>query len=446
MTALNKSTFIAGGTFVLSFAILLVMMVRKGGQQSAPPKESMQIAAVSGNSPTAPAGPTAEIPEIPPKAPAPPQARPLVLAQLALPEDKPSQGKEELEEGAIRDLYFDRTGTKLIAVSDRDTHCLDVATGQSLQVYRTDARSQVAHHPFIAVSPDGRFVAVPHEEHKELVLQEADTGKTIAKYRADDRTHLGFTLLPIAFTPGGEFAVTMVGHDGPAYLAVSTRTGTGRLLAIPDWKGKAELHSFLVPLPAQATLIRGGVLKTKGETSSSGIRALNLTTGADRPISGVTVKPETWQGDRPLVASPDGKWLLAKNRDTIQVCDWQVNRLVFDRTREGDVYRGPRFTPDGQRFLIIWIQDTFQPEKFGTIDKPSADSVMLFDVASGKRLGDFTPPDSKHNQLTAVAMSQDGKTLAVAAGRLVSVLDFQEAFKIAPLPPVSRPAEPEQLP
>jgi hypothetical protein len=62
-------------------------------------------------------------------------------------------------------------------------------------------------------------------------------------------------------------------------------------------------------------------------------------------------------------------------------------------------------------------------------------TVQLFDLAQREQVGTFTPQEHDFPHApTAVAVSPDGTTMAVATERVVGLIDFEGTFGLKPRP------------
>ena len=141
-----------------------------------------------------------------------------------------------------------------------------------------------------------------------------------------------------------------------------------------------------------------------------------------------------------------GKLVLAWEPKALQVCEWRSGKRLLDLTAGNFTISRGCFTPDGQRILVTrqatvekWIiggADGFRKEQY-------PNTVELYDLATKKQLGQY---ETNEESISGIGISADGKTLALADRTVVSGVDFEAAFGVAPLPPVKRPTRTEPAP
>jgi len=152
-----------------------------------------------------------------------------------------------------------------------------------------------------------------------------------------------------------------------------------------------------------------------------------------------------------MVLSPDGSLLLVSNIGTMEICNWRTNRLVFRHTEGSSNFVDACFTPDGKRVAVLWHWNS-KNIMFGVDPKTGKswhydDEVRLYDIARQEKIGSFTPHNyGLDSHVRALALSHDGKSFAVWTGSDITLIDFQSAFGVDPLPPSPRLQGPESLP
>jgi hypothetical protein len=289
-------------------------------------------------------------------------------------------------------------------------------------------------HYLAAVSPDGRFAAVPHENEKELDVRETATGRLVRTYRLDDKSRFPFHTGQLAFGQSGDALIALADRNAPVLHLISTQTGTGRVLTVPAFS-KNDVFAELLYAADKGTVLAHRGLNKHSKGAAPDVSAFDLSAGKETPLTSLTIRPHSWNHDRPWKLSPDGTLLLVKGDKDIQICEWQADRRVFEH--KGDTYQDPTFTPDGKRFLVCWHDVRHGSPGYIYIGGPPQQkgTVELFSIARKERIATFTPADNDFpHDPTALAVSADGRTLAVATERTVGLIDFQAAFGVAPIP------------
>jgi hypothetical protein len=425
------------GLGFLTFGVALAFMSPSAAERQSEPtpakKADAQPAVAAAKEPDTPPGPPAtEAPPARKRAPEPPP-RPLVRELWKLPGDTKDEGKGTLDGCSIRELYFDPTGTRLVAVSPFGAHCLDIKLGKVVASVYPDIKLGVWpwHHQLV-VSPDARFAAVPKEGGRDLDLFEMATGRCLRTYHpATERGHFDHDGGRIAFTANGEALIALVDCDGPTLNTFSTHSTAATALSLPGFKATSG-NSFIY-LPKQATLLH--CHGYEGNTNPSTVAVLNLASGRETPLTAFTIPPSQWDDDYPLKLSPDGRRLAVKGREgKLQICDWKANRRTFLFERGGE-YQNPAFTPDSQYLLVCWHNVLHGVGRGLQFSQYNPGVIELFELSTQEAVGKFVPTENKFpHGPTAVAVSPDGRTMAVATQRVVGLVDFEGAFGVKPRP------------
>lgn len=373
--------------------------------------------------------------------PTPAPRRSAILQRINVPLDgQPDQfGKSPFD---IHDLAINADGTRLITKSKKAVIYWDTKTGKALQTYLPPKPAWDYQEPKadrIFMSPDTRVVAtltVNKSNAYFLELHETESKRLLGTCVPDKDNHLLDQMLP-AFTPSG---ASMLLHGsmagGLTVQAVSTSSAAiSNVYRGPKGFTKGHVEELLA-VPNSPTLIlwrRGG----------KNPLALDVRTGQETAITGITNKPWHLFFERGMDVSADGRYLLVAGLNELQVCDWRTNES-FIKLKESDVaFLQPRFTPDGKRFVVMR-----QPQydiihiggpKGGSREHPPC-TLELYDVAGKRQIGKFTlSKEQTVARITGLALSQNGKVVAIANHTSALCLDFEGLFGVAPLPPISRP-------
>src|SRR5262249_46064343 len=145
--------------------------------------------------------------------------------------------------------------------------------------------------------------------------------------------------------------------------------------------------------------------------------ALDMKTGKDEPVTAVDIDPWTLFPHEGVVASRDGRLLLASNREAVEVCDWQANRRVLEFKNSSLCFGSACFTPDGKRLLVVRIptleKHIIQSGQVRVEQFPEA--IELYDIARCEKIGEFDPEaHGLPRGVNALAVSPNGKTVAIA--------------------------------
>jgi WD40 repeat protein len=343
----------------------------------------------------------------------------------------------------ILDVAINANATRLITKSKKEIIYWDLNTGKKLQSFLPPKPAWDYQEPTmnrVFVSPDTRIIATltQNKKHEYLLeLHETETKRLLGTAVPEKTTLLHDTMYP-TFTASGANLLLYGEARGGGLAVVAIATSNAALASIHRGeKGfKQGLALEVLPSPTEPILM----VFRRGETP---ISTLDLRTGKETPLTAITSKPWHLLFQRGMAISPDGKYVLSGGVKELQVCDWRSNRLVFSLKDDDCAYIRPHFTPDGKRLLfvrepqydLIYIGG---PRSGTREDVPC--TLELYDIATQSKLGEFTfDKDQTIDRAQALAISQDGKTIAVAKHTSVFCLDFQAALGVAPLPPMPRP-------
>jgi hypothetical protein len=212
---------------------------------------------------------------------------------------------------------------------------------------------------------------------------------------------------------------------------------------VPGWGKDHPLYDALLPVPGRPVLLfalgRRGAQKT-----ASGVVAVDLRGRGETPVSGLTFQPWVLFQDRGIQVSADGRLVLARHQNGLQICEWETNRRLLELTGSTNSFGGAWFTPDAKRCLVLRSPHGAVPPGGGS--EKLAATFELYDIAAKRMIAECPPDDFDLTGVSAVAFSQDGKTVAIA-DRLAAVklFDFESAFHVPPLPPVKPTWETDPL-
>jgi WD40 repeat protein/uncharacterized caspase-like protein len=268
----------------------------------------------------------------------------------------------------------------------------DLATG-------TLKRTLATHTTFIyslAFSPDGRLLASSTEGHATK-LWDMQTGAEVRAFKQP--TDVFNDSFSLAFSPDGR---TLAGAGGDGTLRLWD-VGAGERAAL-----KGHAHS-----------VWALALSPDGKTIASGSRDANIKLWD--LASGTLLRTLTGHSKIVLsvVFSPAGQTLASSDiNGGLKL--WDVQRGTLLRTfKVGNTYPIPAavFTPDG-RTLVSVGDDNF---------------IRFWNVNTGALLRLFRLRINQPEVTLALAISPDGKTLAVTGDKLISLWDAQRGVVLRTL-------------
>jgi WD40 repeat protein/predicted Ser/Thr protein kinase len=300
--------------------------------------------------------------------------------------------------GTINALAFTRDGRRLVSLSqgapvnsrcDNTVRIWEASTPTTLPVLRGHA-SYV--YP-VAYSPDGQWIASGSWDGT-VRLWDALTGAPCAELR------LGSIVRTLAFDPTGRWLVT--GCDRDSRLQV--------------WEVATARFRKALPGPAGwlgAVAVRPDGAQVAALTFQGQLQVVEVATG--RKVFHVDQKIKAM---RPLVYSPDGRWLAGTARDLKTICLWdtQTYQVAARFSGHTDLVHALAFSPDGSR-LASGGQDRV---------------VRVWDVATTRCRAEL---HGHTDAVFAAAFHRGGTRLATAGNdRAVWLWDLERCEEVARLP------------
>jgi hypothetical protein len=392
----------------------------------------------------------------------PPADRPAVPATQAQPKSTwtspvkrwslphPQTGKQG--DRRVVDLVVNESGTVAVAKTEKEVYCFDLTRGVVLQTYRpvVTERNRDPNAERIFLSPKAKYVATlaPAESAQKpdatITFQEAESGRVVSIATLEHDASIDFD--PATCTPQeNTFLLPGSFHGRACIQAVSVANGTHKFVNLPVKNG--GMNMFL-PLAGQARFLACWSNDRVPDKHPSRVSILDLQSWTERVISSIGIEPYFSFYDRRAVVSPEGNMLLVadimQNKEAhFELTDLRFDQLLFQRTERNRSFVCPRFTPDGQRLIIVsranyQIMHPIHPSNMPGIETPPS-KLQLYDIASQKMISEYSLDIRPAAHL---AISGDGKKIVYSYELELLVMDFKTAFNMEPLPPMLGLEEP----
>src|SRR5262249_40524616 len=142
---------------------------------------------------------------------------------------------------------------------------------------------------------------------KFITLQAAETARTIGTLELQNDTNVYHVVNAAAYTSSAQTLLLPQDAGGELVVqTVSTGDGKGRMVSLPNGKKLSGCCRVVVPVPNEPVLIVYRETDRKAP-NISGISALNLRTGVEKPLTSFSTHPWCLFYERGLTVSPDGK-------------------------------------------------------------------------------------------------------------------------------------------
>jgi WD40 repeat protein len=288
----------------------------------------------------------------------------------------------------IPDLTYSGDGKRLVSGSRDSTVVLwDVATGKRLHHFEGHQGAVMC----LAFSPDGKRLASGGSEDGALLVWDATTAKPL--HRCPGHTPW---VLCVAYSPDGKTIATGEGSNGTDDVEHQIRlwdAATGRL--------DREFFGHLNGVQSLAYSPDGGTLASSGWDAR--VRLWDAASGKRlRQIRGPDARKSVNFG-------PDGKSLLVAHEYggglALFATDSGTKMRIFGATDKMPRVLQASFLPGGKAVASV--------EVVGGGRAQNATEIRFWDATSGEMLRYFTLPPSRPGEAPALAVSTDGKTLAV---------------------------------
>jgi WD40 repeat protein len=341
-------------------------------------------------------------------------------------------------------LPLSRDGKRLAVRASPGVHVIAVPSGKVLWTLTWGKRA-VHDIAVLALSPEGRTLAVVFRNDNKIYLYDVEAGKRrhVLQSHTDE-------VISLAFSPDGKWLASgdvdgkewdNVDDDKkPLHDVRLWEVGTGRLVhRLPGHRAGVTCLAFT---PDSKTLIVGGYVsklrfwdvaggklrrdweggggrflvlspdgKVRAQPGSDGIHLLEVATGKDLRTLG-TGKDRL---DYPLAFSPDGKTLAASSRPANRVCllDVGTGEELPQSAANRPLLASCALSPSGETVASVPNpigDDLWRPPTWEAVPKGSGrDQVWLWEAATGKPLRRL---EGVGHPLFRVAFSPDGKTVA----------------------------------
>jgi WD40 repeat protein len=307
---------------------------------------------------------------------------------------------------------FTPDGKFLIGNTEGHAVVIEAETGQELLRYRLGTRPLGA----LALSPDGRLVAASEEYHADVKLWEWESVEPPRVLKSNrDR---GFGTL--AFSPDGKLLFGRgrdTGDDGIAVWDVRT----GKL--VKEWVGHRSLdyasHFAVHPDGKLLAVVQAG---NRDGDDGPGLFLWDMETGK--------LVRRLPTGGRPVLFSPDRRWLAVRTESGARVWDIKTFRevAVYEDSHRGTVERmelssrGVLATASYDNTIGLWdpkgkflrklpvgehiYSMAFSPDG-GLLLVARANAIELWEVATGKKRYSL-PGHGQYGGRRAVGFSADG--------------------------------------
>jgi WD40 repeat protein len=288
---------------------------------------------------------------------------------------------------ACYDVAFDKTGKRL--VTGGQVGVIDVEKKTVVRWMKQGFNFATA----VALSPDGKTIISNGVYDERIRFWDAETGKELLGKSGHTDEVTG-----VACSPNGKFFATGSGGDGTIRLWDATG---------------AEVHVFRLQGERNHFSREFGLWGLAFSPNSKELTACGQRWDV---ASGKAL--DTLQVERvsTLAFSPDGRTAVgggwSPNFVLIDTATGRVLRRLSPQGDDGIRVRGRAtavFSPDGKRLAIAAVQENARE-----IAKQTADTIHLYDVASGQRLRSFRP--EQHWAPGWMAFAPDGNMLATATG------------------------------
>jgi WD40 repeat protein len=307
---------------------------------------------------------------------------------------------------------FTPDGNHLVTL-DRSTGAVQVWDVNKGALERELSEKGPRSSPFLEVSPDGKWLAIPQKGGKGVAILDLPTGKV--RHRLDDGKGEVET---VAFSPDGKSLAVSGSSSSPRLALYDVQTGK------PRWQVKQDFSQWCLVLafsPSGRSLAGGNNFHVNLFDARTGALALRVT----RELSVLSS----------LAYSPDGKLLAAVDSFKRRIHFWEIVPSEQEKTLTAgatpwDIAAGPsgkllavatgqgievHDMTSGKRVRTLgakhgWSRVAFDPDEKSVLGL-GAFNEALFDLATGKEQPVANVPDGAF-----AVYSPDGKLVLAGSG------------------------------
>ncbi len=286
----------------------------------------------------------------------------------------------------------------------------------------------------LAISADGQ-TAISASADETLILWNLETGEAIRRFTGHrDVVHA------VALHPDGDWALsasadgTLILWDISAGLNAGMESGDGSGTPAPSVYGGAARHFTghtgevwcVAIAPDGRTALSGSADHTLILWDLETGEAIRRFSGHEDAVLSVAISPD---GERALSGSDDRSVIL-----------WDLNsgRMIHRFVGQTDTLEATTYDPQGH-FGAVWgvafSPDCGNPLAAGCLGISASydEHTMIWDLASGKRIGDLSPIELE-GSLFSLAVSPDGRTALLGTlDNTVGLLDLTEGESVLQL-------------
>jgi WD40 repeat protein len=290
----------------------------------------------------------------------------------------------------IRAAAFLPGGKQLASASNGSVRVWDVATGQLLRATPGGASWM---NP--ALSPDGRFAALWHDEG--AAVWSTETGE---KLWPIPKTPIAFSY---AFSPDGR-TLAVGGHAGEG----------GYMIALYDFRAGKHLHTLRghTNFPWSLTFSADGRQLASGGHDDT-VRVWDAAAG--RELRRLSLPSDSGGPAAALAFAPDGRSLVVARSRRLGLWDFDTGAVREDEPYNPHVIGAVRFTPDGKRFVVgRWNG-----------------AASVWDAKSFTKLREF-PWSERDPARCLLALAPDGRTVASHFEQALALWNLESGEYVTP--------------
>jgi WD40 repeat protein len=290
--------------------------------------------------------------------------------------------------GALKSMAVSKDGTRLLTVSSDGRLMMSDAVSGRRRELTQGLQEKVSAAAF---APDGQsFVSIAEDTHQSIVIRNSETGRQRLRIRGDESG-----IACIACSP-----------DGAIVATGSKLNGTITLVSIAAGRITKKFDSHEGSITCLAFSPDGKTLASAGEDGL--IRIWNIESG--RKVDQIAAKQKQI---RCLTFSPSGTLLVSASESVIRLWNAVGGAQVGELTGHAKDVESLAFLRDGKSLVSAGDDGT----------------IRLWDLES-KSLRRVV--GEKCDSISQIALSNDERTIYVATGLAIRVLDMATGNDITP--------------